>query len=334
MTGTVMVTGGAGFIGARLVDRLLREGHEVHVFDVLPREKARRLQHVLENPNLNYFQGDLRDAEQISRFYRPDASHLYHLASIVGVPYYLKNPLGLIDVVVLSTRVLLELAQRHGTRVLFTSTSEIYGRNPNVPWSEDSDRVLGSPAVDRWSYSSSKAVCEHMLYALHRGVGLKFSTVRFFNIYGPGQSPVFVVSQSIYNTLRGESPLLYDSGQQTRCFTYVDDAIEGVMRASTDENAIGEAFNIGSDVESTICNAIDTIIEEAGNDITPVSFNTGREYGKVYEDIPRRVPNVTKARELLGWKADTSLQIGIRNTISWARANGWWLADHPSPDKA
>jgi UDP-glucose 4-epimerase len=113
----------------------------------------------------------------------------------------------------------------------------------------------------------------------------------------------------------------------------VDDAIEGVIRASTYENAIGEAFNIGSDVESTMCCAIDAIIEEAGNDVIPVSFNTVREYGSVYEDIPRRVPNVTKARELLGWKADTSLQTGIRDTISWARSNGWWLADLPSRDK-
>lgn len=327
MSSTVMVTGGAGFIGARLVERLLNEGNEVHVLDILPKDKALRLRHLADKPNLHYVAGDLCDRKSIESFYRSDASHLYHLASIVGVRYYMENPLGLIDMVVGGTRDLLELAQKHGTRVLFTSTSEVYGKNPEIPWREDSDRVLGPPSVDRWSYSSSKAVCEHMLFALHRSAGLKFSTVRFFNVYGPGQAPVFVASQTIYNVLRGEAPLLYDSGNQTRCFTYVDDAIEGVLRASTFDAAIGEAFNIGSNVESTIGEAIRTICEEAGNEVKPVPFDTEKEYGAVYEDIPRRVPAVDKAKEVLDWKAATTLREGIRKSIAWARENPWWLAD-------
>lgn len=322
-----MVTGAAGFIGARLTQRLLSEGHEVHALDILPRDQARRLKDSFEHPNFRYSSGDLCDRRVLEEFYRTDASHLYHLASIVGVTAYMRDPLLLIDSVIGSTRNLLELAQKHGTRVLFTSTSEIYGKNPEVPWREDADRVLGPPSVDRWSYSTSKAICEHILFAMGRHGGLTFSTVRFFNVYGPGQSPNFVVSKSIYNALRGERPLLYDGGKQTRCFTYVDDAIEGVVRASRDPRAQGEAFNIGSDTEHSMRNLIRIVIEEAASTLEPLPFDTHAEFGSVYEDIPRRVPSVEKARAMLDWRAETDLRSGIRSTINWARHNPWWLAD-------
>ena len=131
-------------------------------------------------------------------------------------------------------------------RILFTSTSEVYGRNPAVPWSEDGDRVLGATSVDRWSYAASKGVCEQMLYGVHRKTGLPFSIVRFFNVYGPRQTPIYVVSQTVQRVLNGERPDLYDGGGQTRCLTYVDDAIEGVIAAATKPEAIGEVFNIGN----------------------------------------------------------------------------------------
>jgi len=321
----VLITGGAGFIGARLVERLLNNGLEVYVLDVMPLEKAYRLKKVSSHKDFFYTQGDLRDKDQLINWYKKDATHLYHLASVVGVQNYMSDPLSLIDIVVVGTRNLLELASKYDTRVLFTSTSEIYAKNPNTPWSENDDRVLGPTSIDRWSYSSSKAVCEHMLFALFRSSNLKFTIVRFFNVYGPGQAPIFVVSKSLYQVLNNESPYLYDTGEQTRCFTYVDDAIEGMIIASKSQKAIGEVFNIGSNIERTMKNAIDLIIKVSGKNIDIKKFETVKEYGEKYEDIPRRIPNVSKAKEILKWEATTSLEEGIRASIEWCEENSWWL---------
>ena len=325
MSVKVLVTGGAGFIGSRLVEKLLNENYEVHVLDVMPLDKALRLNSLSNNPNLIYTQGDLRDKEKIKKWFQKDATHLYHLASVVGVQNYINDPLALIDIVVVGTRNLLELATKYDTKVLFTSTSEIYAKNPKTPWSEKDDRVLGPTSIDRWSYSSSKAVCEHMLFALFRSNNLKFTIVRFFNVYGPGQAPIFVISKSLYNVMNDKSPYLYDSGEQTRCFTYVDDAIEGMLLASRSDNANGEVFNIGSNVERTMKNAIDLIIKVSGKNLDAISFLTKKEYGEKYEDIPRRIPNVSKAKEILNWEAKTSLEEGIRASIEWANKNKWWL---------
>ncbi len=323
----VMVTGGCGFVGSHLVEFLLARGCRVHVFDRVPLDRAVNLAAVRDHPQLSYTVGDLRDIEAVRAFYRADAACLYHLASVVGVRNYLDDPLALIDVVVGGTRTLLDLAVAHSTRVLFTSTSEIYGKNPHVPWDENGDRVLGPTSVDRWSYSSSKAVCEHMLYALGRKAGLAFSIVRFFNVYGPRQSPIYVVSQSVYRALRGEAPRLYDDGRQTRCFTYVEDVMEGIWGASRDDKALGEAFNLGNPVETTMRAVVEMIIKEAGGGGGLEPFETSREYGDTYEDIRRRVPSVDKAARLLGWRPSVPLDEGIRRTVAWARDNAWWLAD-------
>ena len=321
----VMVTGGAGFIGSRLVKSLLLKNCEVHVLDVISLEKAKRLEDVKNNKNLFYKQGDLREKSTILNWYQKDASHLFHLASIVGVKNYMDDPLALIDIVVGGTRILLELASLNKTRVLFTSTSEVYGKNPLSPWSEDFDRVLGNTSIDRWSYSSSKAVCEHMLFALQRSADLKFSIVRFFNVYGPSQAPIFVVSKSIHQILNNKSPLLYDSGNQTRCFTFIDDAIEGVLRASQYESALGQIINIGSSNETTVNRLIEKIIKLSNKNIKPDNFITSSEYGSLYEDIPKRVPLVKKAKEILNWEAETSLDDGLIKSIEWAKKNTWWL---------
>ena len=152
----VLLTGGAGFIGARLTQRLLDLGYEVHLLDIVPLENALRLQKIKNHSNFYYTQGDLRDKNLIQNWFHKDAFVLYHLASVVGVEKYMSDPLALIDIVIGGTRNLLELAANYGTRVLFTSTSEVYGKNPNTPWAEKDDRVLGPTSIDRWSYSSSK----------------------------------------------------------------------------------------------------------------------------------------------------------------------------------
>ena len=156
----------------------------MHVFDMIPLEKAYRLKEFSNNKNLIYTKGDLRSKSQIKSWYQNDASHLYHLASVVGVQNYMSDPLALIDIVVGGSRNLFELAASNNTRIIFTSTSEVYGKNPNTPWEESFDRVLGPTSIDRWSYSSSKAVCEHMLFAFKKSHDLNFTILRFLTFMG------------------------------------------------------------------------------------------------------------------------------------------------------
>ena len=321
----VMVTGGAGFVGSHLVETLLENNNEVYVFDVIPLEEANNLSEVRHHEKLHYFVGDLRNQDDIQRFWQKEATVIFHLASVVGIKNYIADPLKLVDIVVIGTRYILSEAAKHNTKVVFSSTSEVFGKNPGVPWSEEDDRVLGPTNVDRWSYSSSKAVCEHMLYGMHKHCGLPFVIVRFFNVYGPRQNPYFVASQSIYNVLRGEQPLLYDDGDMTRCFTYVDDIVRGLMIVATSSNAIGEAFNLGNNVEVNMKYVLDTVLKAANSDIGIQHFDTGKEYGGKFEDIIRRIPNVKKAEKVLGWKAEIQLEEGISKTIEWAKNNTWWL---------
>ncbi|MEI8083910.1 MAG: GDP-mannose 4,6-dehydratase, partial [Actinomycetes bacterium] len=202
-----------------------------------------------------------------------------------------------------------------------------FGKNPNPPWAEDDDRVLGSTRTARWSYSTSKGMAEHLVFAMHSAHGLPVTVVRYFNVYGPRQTPIFVVSQSIHRILNGRAPLLYDSGDQTRCFTYVDDAVAGTLLAADSAAAIGEAFNIGSMTETSMRDVVDLAIKIASVDAVSEAevVDTAAQFGGRYEDIPRRIPDSTKAQRELGWRLRVDVQEGIRRTVEWARANPWYL---------
>lgn len=322
-----LITGGSGFLGSRFVKILLEEGNEVTVYDNLSTGKSKNLEPLKDNKNFKFVKGDITDKDSLKKIMTKDTDVILHMSAIVGVREYCKDPLNVVDVNVMGTRNVLELALKNEIKVLFASTSEIFGKNPNTPWKEEHDRVLGSTKIDRWSYATSKAMCEHMLFAMNKNHGLKAVIVRFFNVYGPSQPPYFVISQSVQKVLNNEQPLLYDSGEQTRCFTFVDDAVEGAMLASKSKKAEGDVFNIGSSKETSIREAIEMIIELAGkkNKLTWKNLDTKKHYGGAYEDIPRRIPDVSKAKKVLGWKAKTSLRNGLKKTIDWSRQNRWWL---------
>jgi UDP-glucose 4-epimerase len=321
----IMVTGGAGFIGSHLVEALLANDNEVHVFDSVPLQEANNLREVKNHKNLRYFTGDIRKLDDVKKFWQKDADTIFHLASVVGIKNYIADPLKLVDIVVIGTRHILEEATRSDTKIVFSSTSEIFGKNPRPPWREDDDRVLGATYIDRWSYSSSKAVCEHMLYGMKKSTGLPFTIVRFFNVYGPRQNQYFIVSQTLYKILRSEKPLMYDNGAMTRCFTYIEDIIKGVLLAADNEKAVGEAFNLGNSVEVSVKDVINTALKVSRCDIGYDTIDTRELYGKQYEDIIRRVPNAGKAKELLGWTAQIQLEEGLRRTIEWIKRNPWYL---------
>lgn len=316
----VVVTGGCGFLGSHLVEELVRRGDEVTVFDSGSPPPDRT-----PPPAVRHVTGDIRDAARLVEVVRDGVDTVYHLAAVVGVDRYLDRPLDVIDINLFGTRNVLELAAKAGAKVVVASTSEVFGKNPAVPWREDDDRVLGSTAVDRWSYSSSKALGEHLAFAFARERGLRAAVLRYFNVYGPRQRPAFVVSRSVHRALNGQPPVVYDGGGQTRCFTYVQDAVDATITVGTDERAVGECFNVGSSAETTVTRLSALVTELTGAGIG-VPVDTRDRLGSRYQDLRRRVPDTTKIRSLLGWRATTDLRDGLARTIGWARRNPWWLA--------
>ncbi|MEX5720038.1 NAD-dependent epimerase/dehydratase family protein [Geodermatophilus maliterrae] len=316
MSERVVVTGGAGFVGSHLVQRLVERGDEVTVFDELPPDP---------HAGARYVAGDVRDGDALRAVVTPGVDVVYHLAAVVGVDRYLAQPLDVIDVNFGGTRAALDAALGAGARVVVASTSEIFGKNPAVPWREDDDRVLGSTTSDRWAYSTSKALAEHLVLAYVRQHGLEAAIVRYFNVYGPRQRPGFLLSRSVHRALNGRPLVLYDEGGQTRCFTYVADAVEGTLLAGTRAEAGGEVFNLGSSTECSVGAAVALVAELTDAPTSTVSVDTRAALGPTYEDLTRRVPDSGKARELLGWSCTTSLREGLEQTIAWARANPWWL---------
>ena len=321
----VMITGAAGLIGSHLAERLLDLGHEVHALDTVDIEENMNLVNVKNHENFRYYQNDIRSDNDLCDFFQSDASVVYHLASIVGVNKYMEDPLSLIDISIIGTRKLIELCLNNNVRMLYASTSEVYGRNSDIPWSENSDRVLGPTNIDRWSYSTSKALCEHMLFGVHHKNAWPMSIVRFFNVYGPRQNPIYVVSKSVHKVLNEISPELYDGGEQTRCFTFIEDVIDGLILAATIDKAIGQVINLGNPVENSMSEVIAAVLEAAKSKLKPINISTKKRYGDVYEDIPRRVPDVSKAKDLLGWTHKTSMNEGVRKTVLWAKKNSWYL---------
>jgi nucleoside-diphosphate-sugar epimerase len=317
----VLVTGGSGFLGSHLVERLIARGDEVTVFDGAPPSKHQPL----ARQHARFVEGDIRDMDRLAETITAEVDVVYHLAAVVGVDQYLARPMDVIDINFSGTRNVLDLACRAGAKVVLASTSEVFGKNPAVPWREDGDRVLGATSADRWSYSSGKALAEHLTFAFSRQHGLDAAIVRYFNVYGPGQRPAYIVSRSVHRALNRRSMVVYDHGRQTRCFTYIDDAIDGTILAGTHPSAVGESFNLGSMAETTVGEVVGLIAELTGFDSAALDVDTRERLGPAYEDLSRRVPDNTKARSVLGWTCDTTLRDGLRKTIEWARASRWWL---------
>jgi nucleoside-diphosphate-sugar epimerase len=269
--------------------------------------------------------GDIRDEQVLAKAFADGIDTVYHLSAVVSVDRYLATLANVVETNLVGTLNLLRQAIAVGAKVLIASTSEVYGKNPATPWQEDSDRVLGSTSVDRWSYSSSKALADHLTYAYIRQYGLRASIVRYFNVYGPRQRPAYIVSRSVHRALRGLAPEVYDSGAQTRCFTYVAGTVRGTLLVGNSPETDGECFNIGSDRETTVADVVAMICELTNIQVPAARLDTAEQFGTRYQDIIRRVPDTTKARKMLGWGCGTSLRSGLMQTIEWTRSNPWWL---------
>ena len=314
----VLITGGAGFLGSHLSDAFIARGDEVFVLDTGSIAKVR---HILNNPRFHYVHDSVFNVELIDSLVSK-VDLVYHLAAVVGVEHYVADPYETLNVNVNGTQNVLKAAYKHGTRLVFSSTSEVYGRNPKVPWREDDDRVLGATSIDRWCYSTSKAVGEHFCFAYHK-LGMPVTVVRYFNAYGPRLDKVDVgrlFTIFMGQLLRGADLTVVGDGLQTRCFTYVTDAIEATVQAGVNPAADGEAINIGVDVETTVLEFAKLMLELFGPTKSKIKFVSQEEvYGNSYEDIPRRVPDNTKMRTLLKVTPKVNLREGVKISMDWFR---------------
>ena len=312
----ILVTGGAGYIGSHLVDLLLRGDHEVSVIDNLSTGAIDNLAPMLDR--IRFLNGSILDATLVSAEVER-AQLVFHLAAAVGVRHIVDRPLDSIRVNTRGTEIVLECCFRYWRRALVASTSEVYGKTTTVPMSEDDDRVLGSTKVHRWAYSTSKALDEHLAFA-YAALGLPISVVRYFNSYGPrldSRGYGSVVASFIGKALAGEPILIHGDGSQTRSFTYIDDTTRGTFLAATSDAALGTVFNIGNPVETSILTLAERIRSLVGSS-SEIRFVTYEDqFGPRFEDTDRRVPNVSRAKELLGWEPTIGLDDGLARTLEW-----------------
>jgi UDP-glucose 4-epimerase len=311
----VFITGGAGFIGSHLAEAFLGRGDEVTVLDMASDAKVR---HLAGRPGFRMIRESVLNRDILDGLVGW-ADLVYHLAAVVGVEHYVADPYQVLTVGIDGTHHVLASAFRHGRRVVFASTSEVYGRNPAVPFDEDSDRVLGSTATDRWCYATSKAAGEHFCFAFGR-MGLPVVIVRYFNVYGPRLDQMDrgrVITMFMGQLLRGDPITVIGDGSQTRTFTYVDDAVRATMAAGLREQAVGRAINIGSEEEVSIMALAKEMVRLSGSTSPIVCVPKEAVYDKGYEDIPRRRPAVRRMHEILGVRAETPLAEGLARTIEW-----------------
>tara|TARA_Y100001935_G_scaffold207685_1_gene177024 strand:- start:30280 stop:31269 length:990 start_codon:yes stop_codon:yes gene_type:complete len=324
-----LLIGGLGFVGKNLSKYLSELGFEIYTIDL----KSPSLQdkNFLNEYSIHYRQGNVNSASFLKEIFSwSKFDGVYNLASQVGIKNYISNPEEVIMTSILGSLNVANACIESGTHMLFTSTSEVLGKNLDTPWKEEADRVYGSSEIERWSYGSSKGVAEQLILGMVKTKKLSATIIRFFNIYGSHQNPIFVVPKSISNCMNNLNPLLYDSGKQTRCFTYVEDALKA-LNILMKEKKQG-IYHIGSNFEHTMEEVVLKVINNTNPSLQPEVFDTLKKYPGQYEDIQRRVPDVTKIYEDIGWKATTDLEKGIIKTIEWVKKNPWWLKQDSSTE--
>lgn len=323
-----LVTGGAGFIGSHLVDRLIERGDEVCVLDNLSTGRLENISHWLGHPRFKFVKESILNRKIVTEL-AADSQVVYHLAAAVGVSYIVNDPLRAIVTNVQGTENVLAAAYRFRAKVVIASSSEVYGKNTTGPLREDDDRVLGPTTINRWSYSSSKAIDEHFGFA-YAERELPVVMLRFFNSYGPrihANGYGTVVARFVKQALNGQPITVHGDGSQTRCFTFVDDTVAGVILAAITPGAEGRVFNIGNTSETSVLR-LAQLVRSMTNTSSEITLMPYRDYyGQSYEDTPRRVPDITRASTILGFRPTVSLEDGLRQTVAWCRQHGFVPAE-------
>ena len=308
----IFVTGGAGFIGSHLCERLISEGHTVTVMDNFSTGRAQNLAQLEGNEGFTLIEGSILDTQLLNTLVS-DSDYIFHLAAAVGVFNIVNNPLASLLTNIRGTENVLEAAAQRNIPVFVTSSSEVYGKNISDSLRESDDRILGSPVTLRWSYSEAKAIDESLAYAYFVEKKLETRIVRFFNTVGPRQLGAYgmVVPRFVWAALNNERITIYGTGEQTRCFGHVYDAVDAVIKIAFSPNTIGKVINIGNDFEISINDLAKRVIAETGSSSSVVHIPYEEAYGDGFEDMERRVPNIELINQLVGWKPQRDLSTMI-----------------------
>lgn len=317
------MTGGAGFIGSHLVEKLLRTGYKVHVLDDLSTGSLDNVSHLRDNRDFDLTIGTVLDKGIVQSLVEK-SDLVFHLAAAVGVNYVIENQIKSIQVNVGGTETVLEAASRWKRKVIVFSTSEVYGKSSAVPFKEDDDRILGPTTTVRWSYAVTKALDEIMALAYWRERGSPVVILRCFNTCGPRQTGRYgmVLPRFINQALKGEPITVYGDGSQTRCFASVYDLVDGVVKIADCDKAVGEIFNIGSDVEVSILELAKRVKEIASSSSPIHSVPYEQAYGSGFEDMMRRVPDLGKIKSYIGYQPSVDLDGIIKDVIDHMRKTG------------
>ena len=315
-----LITGGSGFIGSHLADYLISRGDAVVILDDLSTGRLQNIEHLIARPDVEFVLGSILNADLVDSVVSK-VDVVYHLAAAVGVELIVERPLQSLMTNIRGSEIVFEKAHKHGARILVTSTSEIYGKNTSDLLSEEDDRILGSPLKSRWSYSEAKAIDEILAYTYWREKGLETVIVRLFNTVGPRQTGSYgmVIPRFVSQALRNDPITIYGSGEQTRCFCFVGDVVQGMIDLCDNRQAFGRVFNLGGSEEVSMKSLAERIITTAGSSsrLDFIPYDVAYEEG--FEDMQRRVPDTTRARELVGFEPTVTLDEIIRLVIDEQR---------------
>jgi UDP-glucose 4-epimerase len=308
-----LVTGGAGFIGSHLAERLLKDGNKVAVIDNLSTGSLENIVNCKNYTGFEFVAGDVRNTELIEPLIE-QSDMIFHLAAAVGVRLIAEDPVHTIETNIGGTEIVLNIANKFGRKILIASSSEVYGKSEAVPFHEDDDIVLGSTCLSRWSYACSKAVDEFLGLAFHQQYGLDVVIGRFFNTIGPKQTGQYgmVVPRFVQMALENQTLQIYGTGRQTRCFCYVADLVDAITGLMNCERATGQVYNIGTNEEISIEELADKIIRITGSKSKKEFVPYEVAYGRPIEDMMRRVPSVERISKTIGWEPKTSLDETLR----------------------
>ena len=311
-----LVTGGAGFIGSHLVERLIARGDQVLILDDLSTGAPQNLATV--EGKVIFHNGNILDRSIIEKLIA-ECDFVVHLAAALGVLNIVNKPLESLKTNLQGSEIVLEAADKHKKPVLIASTSEIYGKNEKVPLSEEDDRVIGHPLKSRWSYSEAKAIDESLAYFYHLENKLPVRIVRFFNTVGPRQVGHYgmVVPRFINAALKDEPLSVYGSGDQIRCFCHIDDAVRALLLVMDSDKPIGQVFNVGNNQQISIMDLAKKVIDITGSSSKIEKIAYEAAYPDGFEDMQRRVPDISKIKRVLGWTPEINLDQIIKDIAAF-----------------
>jgi UDP-glucose 4-epimerase len=325
-TGVIMralITGGAGFIGSHLSERLLDLGYRVTIIDDLSTGRMENIQHLIGQEKFSFAIENILNETVMDRLvYECDI--IFHLAAAVGVELIVSRPVEVIQTNILGSEMVLKIANRYQKKVLLTSTSEIYGKSNKVPFAEEDDSLMGPTTKNRWSYACSKAVDEFLALAYHHEKKLPIVIARLFNTVGPRQTGRYgmVIPRFVAHSLKNEPIPVYGDGSQSRCFTYVSDTVEYLTRLAVDKKADGQIFNIGSQEEITILALAEKVKAITGSSSKIVMVPYDQAYETGFEDMHRRVPDISRVVKCTGYKPQFDLETTLHRIVEYIREVG------------